>query len=274
MIRKAAVAGYFYPGHEDGLTRQIESFPLGEHERSEVFGVIAPHAGYAYSGQVAAMVYARSKIQGTALLLGPNHGSGRGLMAPKVSAQTRGDWEIPTRTFSIDTDLARILIQTSCKECEIADVPWAHEDEHSLEVQLPFLSHFSPVNRFVPVIISRIDDKQVFSLAECIYESIRKYAKPVTLVASTDMSHYVPGETATRLDRLAMERIEAMDPRGLLETVRAHGISMCGVQPAAVVLEVCRRLGATGAELVKYQTSGDVSGDYSSVVGYCGYMIV
>jgi len=110
-------------------------------------------------------------------------------------------------------------------------------------------------------------------LAGCLYKAIVKFGKPVTLAASTDMSHYIPQAQAEKLDMLAMERIEALDAEGLLKVVRDHRISMCGVQPVAVTLEVCKRLGASQAKLIRYTTSGEASGDYTSVVGYCGYTI-
>ncbi|MDH5637938.1 MAG: AmmeMemoRadiSam system protein B [Nitrospinota bacterium] len=270
MIRKAAVAGYFYPGSREGIDRQIRGFPLGEFSREDVVGLLAPHAGYKYSGRVAAMVYARAKVSGPVIYIGPNHGAGRGAAAPKIAMMAKGTWKYPGGMTQIDSRLATLLLESSC---QIADAGWAHEEEHSLEVQIPMLEHFSPDTQIVPIIISRIDDGEVMELAECIYQGIVKYGGPVTLAASTDMSHYVPQEMAEKLDRMAIERIEALDAEGLLKTVRANRISMCGAQPTAVVVEVCRKLGAKQAHLVEYTTSGEVSGDYSSVVGYSGFTI-
>ncbi|MDH5509532.1 MAG: AmmeMemoRadiSam system protein B [Nitrospinota bacterium] len=270
MIRNAAVAGYYYPGSGEGIERQIKDFPLGEFSREDVVGLLAPHAGYQYSGRVAAKVYARAKISGPVIYLGPNHGAGRGSMAPEISMMAKGMWKYPGGVTRIDSRLATLLLESTC---QIADAGWAHEEEHSLEVQLPMLEHFSPDTQIVPIIISRIGDDEVMDLAECLYKGIMKYGKPVTLAASTDMSHYVPQETAQKLDRMAIERIEALDAEGLMKTVRTNRISMCGALPTAVVLEVCRKLGATLAHLVEYTTSGEVSGNYSSVVGYSGFTI-
>ena len=271
MIRKPAVAGYFYPGSSEGIETQIRAFNLPSAAPVEVFGVIAPHAGYRYSGKVAAMVYSGSKPRGPVILIGPNHGSGKGLAAPAISMMTRGAWEFPNGEMEINAALAGEILKSSC---EIHDAGWAHEEEHSLEVHLPFMGKYWDSPEFVPIIISRLDDDQVLQLGECLYKSVVNYGKPVTLAASTDMSHYVPQDVAARLDKIAMERIEAMDAEGLLKVVHDRRISMCGVQPVAVALEVCKRMGAREARLVRYTTSGEASGDYSSVVGYCGYVIV
>lgn len=270
MIRKAAVAGYFYPGSGVGIARQIKEFALDSGPREEVVGLIAPHAGYKYSGQVAARVYSRARISGPVIFFGPNHGNGQGVAAPTICMMARGTWNFPGGAANIDSALATLLLGSSC---EIHDAGWAHEDEHSLEVHLPLLEHFSPGTQIVPIIMSRVDDDEVLELADCVYKGIVKYRKPVTLAASTDMSHYIPQEKANKLDRMAMDRIEALDAVGLLKTVRDNRISMCGAQPTAVVLEVCRKLGAESATLVGYSTSGDASGDYSSVVGYSGFTI-
>ncbi|MDH4183096.1 MAG: AmmeMemoRadiSam system protein B [Nitrospinota bacterium] len=270
MIRKAAVAGYFYPGTREGLAIQIRAFALGENEREEARGVIAPHAGYKYSGKVAAMVYSKIKPRGPVIMIGPNHGAGKENGAPRISVMAKGVWEFPGFEAEIDADLASNLLAASC---DLADSGWAHSEEHSLEVQIPLMHHYWGEFTFVPIIISRIGDDEVISLAECLYKGIIKYGRPVTMAASTDMSHYIPQPQAERLDGMAIERIQALDARGLLKVVRENRISMCGVQPTAVIIEVCRRLGAEAAKLVQYTTSGEVSGDYSSVVGYCGFTI-
>ncbi len=141
-------------------------------------------------------------------------------------------------------------------------------------MQVPFLQRFSGAISIVPIIMARLTDAKVMELAEGIYRGVKDWDRPVTLVASTDFSHYVPHKQAEALDRKAIEKIEALDGPGLMEVVRRNAISMCGVQPTAVVIEVCKRLGASKARLVKYQTSGDTSGDYSAVVGYGGLIIV
>jgi len=270
MIRQAAVAGKFYPRSKGAIEDIINGFAGAKPESGKVFGLVAPHAGYIYSGMVAAKVYASARVEGSLILIGPNHGMGRGYAAPPVSAMTKGKWDLPTGEMEIDERLALRLMEFAPM---IADAAWAHESEHSLEVQLPFIQHFMGGLRFVPIIISHIPDEEVMALAEGIEKGIRVHGAPVTLGASTDFSHYIPADTAKRLDRFAIERIEALDAPGLLETVREHRITMCGAQATAVVIEVCRKLGATRARLVEYRTSGDVTGDNSSVVGYGGFVI-
>ncbi|VAX20337.1 Candidate phosphomevalonate decarboxylase; COG1355, Predicted dioxygenase [hydrothermal vent metagenome] len=277
MIRKATVAGRFYPGSKESIISQIESFDFDDKEPVEAFGVVAPHAGYQYSGPVAAKVYARLKIRGSVILIGPNHGSGRGSDAPPVAIMSEGSWELPTGEVCIDGELAKILMEEAPV---ITEAGWAHEAEHSLEVQIPFLQRFAgdvsnaPPIMIDPIIMARLARDQVIELADGIFRAVEKYGKPVTFVASTDFSHYVPHKTAHELDHMAIKKIEALDGPGLLDVVSKNQISMCGVQPTAVVIEVCKRLGAKKAELVSYQTSGDITGDFSSVVGYGGLLIV
>lgn len=271
MIRRAAVAGRFYPDTKESVNSQIESFEYDDAAPIEAFGVVAPHAGYQYSGPVAAQVYARLKVRGTVILIGPNHGSGRGYDAPPVAIMSEGAWELPAGDVSIDQKLATILIEEAPA---ITEAGWAHEAEHSLEVQVPFLQRFAGDISIVPIIMARLAGDQVIELAGQICKAVEKYGEPVTFVASTDFSHYVPHKTAHELDHMAIKKIEALDGPGLLEVVSKNQISMCGVQPTAVVIEVCKRLGAKKAELVSYQTSGDITGDFSSVVGYGGLLIV
>jgi len=271
MIRRAAVAGRFYPDSKESIISQIESFDYDDKEPVEAFAVVAPHAGYQYSGPVAAKVYARLKIRDSVILIGPNHGSGRGYDAPPVAIMSEGSWELPTGEVLVDGELARILMEETPI---ITEAGWAHEAEHSLEVQIPFLQRLAGDLRIAPIIMARLARDQVMELADGIFRAVEKYGEPVTFVASTDFSHYVPHKTAQTLDHMAIKKIEALDGPGLLDVVSKNQISMCGVQPTAVVIEVCKRLGAKKAELVSYQTSGDITGDFSSVVGYGGLLIV
>jgi hypothetical protein len=271
MIRKAAVAGRFYPDSKESINAQIESFEYDDAEPVGAFGVVAPHAGYQYSGPVAAKVYARLKVSGSVILIGPNHGSGGGYDAPPVAIMSEGSWELPTGEISIDEKLAKIIVEEAPG---VTEAGFAHEAEHSLEVQVPFLQRFAGEISIAPIIMGRLPQDQVLTLADGIYNAVIKYGEPVTFVASTDFSHYVPQKTANELDHMAIKKIEALDGPGLLDIVSKNQISMCGVQPTAVVIEVCKRLGAKKAELISYQTSGDITGDFSSVVGYGGLLIL
>ncbi len=149
----------------------------------------------------------------------------------------------------------------------------AHEREHSLEVQIPFLQHLVGEFRFVPVCVMTHDREELLTLGEAIADTVRHCSDPVLLVISSDMTHYEPAETAREKDMRAVARIEAMDPEGLHETVLAEKITMCGVAPAVAGLTAARRLGATRGRLVAYASSGDVTGDMDEVVGYAGMVL-
>jgi hypothetical protein len=270
MNRQAAVAGMFYPATRDEIEEQIKSFGIESFERSPVMGAVAPHAGYQYSGPVAASVYARMEPSATVLLIGPNHGRGSGASAPAVSICAEGAWDTPMGPCQIDNALAEDILNGSSL---IESAEWAHEDEHSLEVQIPFLQLARPDLKIVPIIIGRLSDTHLPQLASDIQRVLNSTDYEVTVVASTDFSHYVTQETAKYLDTIAIEKILEMDSLGLVDVVRKNNISMCGVQPTSVVLDICKAQGATSAELVKYRTSGDITGDHSSVVGYGGLLI-
>jgi hypothetical protein len=150
----------------------------------------------------------------------------------------------------------------------------AHAHEHSLEVELPFLQFRNPAVRIVPIAFMLRAPSDIEAVGQAIGEVVAAWPEPVLLVASSDMTHYEPHERAKKKDASAIERVLALDARGLLDTTKRFGISMCGVIPTAVLLTAARRLGATRGELVAYATSGEVSGDLERVVGYAGLMIV
>jgi hypothetical protein len=237
----------------------------------EAIGVIVPHAGYRYSGGVAAKVFASIIPASTVIILGPNHrGASASVFPPKAAIVTSGAWQLPAGNVIIDEQLTKLLCDGSDI---IADDYIAHEEEHSVEVQIPFIQHYHGKISIAPMALAHLDTDEVFTLADDIYRAIQKFGQKVTLVASTDFSHYVDQETAEREDKKAIDMIEAMNGRGLIDVVRKERISMCGYNPVAVVIEVCKKLGATKAELIDYDTSGKVTGDYSSVVGYGGFVI-
>jgi AmmeMemoRadiSam system protein B len=155
----------------------------------------------------------------------------------------------------------------------IVDDPGAHAMEHSIEVQVPFLQCLRPEVTIVPIGLSHITYDACQEIGQAVVQGIQDYGKEVLLVASTDMTHYESQEAAKAKDKLAIDRILDLDPKGLYETVSKHGISMCGVIPTTIVLEACKVFGAKRAELVQYATSGDVTGDYAQVVGYAGFIV-
>jgi len=266
MKRKPAVAGQFYYGTSSRLIEQVDQYIDKAAAREDAIGIVAPHAGFVYSGPVAGAVYSSIKFPKTFLMLGPNH---TGLGA-RISLMEDSEWEIPICTFEVDRKLAgRIALNVPKVERDSQ----AHVFEHSLEVQLPFIAYFSRDIKIVPIALLSVSLDDCLELAEGIAKAVKSVDYPVTIVASSDMSHYQPDEVARQKDKKAIERILAIDPEGLYETVRKERISMCGYLPVTVMLAAAKLLGAGSARLVKYSTSGDVSGDYDSVVGYAGIVV-
>ena len=266
MRRKAAVAGQFYHDSSARLSHQVQQYVTHNLPREHAIGILSPHAGLIYSGAVAGEVYSRISFPETFLLIGPNH---TGLGA-KVALMSGGEWEIPTGLFSIDERLSqKILLNTPL----VSGDSQAHLFEHSLEVQLPFIAAFSKSSKIVPLTVMSATLNECMSMGEGIAKAIRSSDYPVVIVASSDMSHYVTDSVARKKDKMAIDRMLSLDPEGLFETVRKEQISMCGYLPATIMLFAAKLLGARGAKLIKYATSGDVSGDYDAVVGYAGIIV-
>lgn len=269
LLRPPAVAGRFYPGDPDDLRAEAQSYLSQEESKALVraIGCIAPHAGYMYSGHVAGAVFAHIEIPQLCVVLCPNHtGQGRAL-----AIMSEGSWETPLGDVPIDGRLAGSLKQLFPA---LEEDSAAHRAEHAAEVELPFLQLRQPELRFVPIAIGtgRIEPLEQMGLA--LAEAIKTQGEPVLIVASSDMNHY-ESDALTRIkDHRAIERILTLDPRGLHDVVTQQAISMCGFGPAVAMLTAARSLGAKSAELVKYATSGDVSGDRDMVVGYAGVVVV
>jgi len=267
MKRMPVVAGQFYPGTAGGLSRALEDLTRDIKEKLPAIAVIAPHAGYIYSGAVAGEVFSSVAIPARSVIFCPNH---TGLGA-EAAILPRGTWRMPWGDAPVDEDLAARLMEASSL---LVDDAAAHAREHSLEVLLPFLHRFRPGFRFVPVALGRLSLPECRKLGEAVADAIVDDPDRPLLVASSDMSHYVPDGVARKKDRLAIDRILALDPEGLHRTVASERISMCGVIPAVVALFAARRLGATRGHLVKYATSGEISRDFDQVVGYAGLAIL
>lgn len=268
MLRKPAVAGYFYQGTADGLRRQVGGLLSPGAERVRALGIVSPHAGLVYSGPVAGAVYSRVELPGTFVLIGPNH---TGLGAA-VSLMATGSWETPLGRVAIDEELAAAVLARSPR---IQDDSLAHLREHSLEVQLPFIQYFKPDFRIVPVQMLDVRLETCKEVGQAVAGAIAERGKDGALVvASSDMTHYESAREAGEKDEKAIREMLRLDPDGLYRTVRDNGISMCGFGPAVAMLTACRELGATRAELVKYANSGEASGDYEKVVGYAGIVIM
>lgn len=267
MIRAPAVAGQFYPGTLRDLDKEVGRLTRDVAERIPARGVVVPHAGYVYSGGVAGEVFSSVELPDRHVIFCPNH-TGLGADAAVMS---RGAWRMPWGDVPIDESLADRL-RAACPL--LSEDRSAHAREHSLEVQLPFLRRFRDPFRFVPIALGRLSLPDCRTLGEAVASVIRDDPSPPLLIASSDMTHYESDATARKKDQKAISRILALDPEGLYKTVRSERITMCGVIPATVVLFAAVSLGATEARLVKYSTSGDVSGDHGQVVGYAGLAIL
>jgi AmmeMemoRadiSam system protein B len=266
MAREAVVAGQFYPRNPEDLRSVIESYICKNESPSEARAVLVPHAGYIYSGSVAGEVFSSIKLPSRIILLGPNH-SGKG--ADLALAPT-APWNMPLGAVAIDSDINQRLLA----ECpELREDSLAHRNEHSIEVQLPFLQILRPEFRFSAICIRTIQYAVLESLGHALARVILASKESALLVSSSDMTHYTTAENASKLDQQAINRILALDPRGLYETVLEKNISMCGFAPTVAVLVACRDLGSSRGRLVCYTNSGEASGDYSHVVAYAGITI-
>lgn len=267
-IRKAAVAGQFYPANPKELKSEVESFIENQARPKDAIACVMPHAGYMYSGRVAGKTISNVKVREKAVILGPNH-TGYG---EPFAIMTEGVFQMPFGDIEIDAGLSRKILNNSryLKEDCVS-----HIYEHSLEVELPFLQHFRNQIKIVPITVSAGDLKSYKDLGTEISDTIKalKLEKSVLLVASSDMTHYESKDSAEKKDKLAIEAILELDENKLAEIVSKFDISMCGLGPVTVALSAAKALGAKNAQLIDYQTSGDVTGDYTSVVGYAGIII-
>lgn len=268
MIREPAVAGRFYPGSPDTLTHDIQTYTAAASEpKLKALGCVVPHAGYLYSGHVAGAVYAHLDLPRRYVILCPNHtGAGHPL-----AIMNEGAWRTPLGDAQIDRALADRLLSTFSL---ISVDAIAHRAEHALEVQIPFLQQLVGDFVFVPLTIGTGRFEVLSALGESIAKVLAPEGEPVMIIASSDMNHYESDADTRVKDSLAIERMLALDPKGLFDVVHRENISMCGYGPAVAMLTATRRLGATQAELIKYATSGDISGDRDMVVGYAGIAVL
>ena len=268
MIRRPAVAGQFYSADPEALRRDLVELTQGRLPPSEprVIAVLVPHAGYIYSGRVAAATYTSVCLPKRMVILCPNHtGAGE-----PIALDDEGEWQTPLGRVPIDTSLARAVLER-CRQARVDGV--AHSREHSLEVQLPFLQHLVGEFRFVPICIGTLRLPVLLDLGRAIGEAIAAAGEEVLLIISSDMSHYVSADVADRQDHKAIDRMIAIDPEGLHRVVLGEDISMCGIAPAVAGLEAARRLGAGEGRLIAYGHSGETTGDVRSIVAYAGLAI-
>jgi hypothetical protein len=261
MLRQPVVAGAFYPKDRGRLTAMVDGYLVGEKMIPGAVAAVCPHAGYEYSGAAAGALYAVVEVPSTVVVLGPNH---RGVGAAYGIFES-GSWRTPLGDVAIDEELARAVKK---RAAFVKSDATSHAYEHSIEVQVPFLQRRRGDVKIVPICIGEHDYGRLVELGSAIGAAVKELGRQALIVASSDMTHYESAESAGRKDRMAIERMLAMDEEGLWRTVERHGITMCGVAPAVAAMAAARALGASEGRLVKYMTSGDVTGDNSEVVGY------
>ncbi len=267
-IRQPVVAGQFYPASAQDIKEQIDSFIDTQEPKVDAIACMLPHAGYIYSGKVAAQTLSKINIKDKVILFGPNH-TGNGA---NFSLMAEGTWQTPLGDVKIDSRLAKKILESS-KYLE--DDFLAHSGEHSLEVELPILQYFKQDFEIVPIAFMSDDLAALKKIGEEIAAVVKEMGlkDKVLLLASSDMTHYESQEDAVTKDKKAISAILELSADKLMAEVRRFNISMCGASPVAAMLSAAKSLGAKSAKLINYQTSGDVTGDKSSVVGYVGIVI-
>ncbi|MFH1339564.1 MAG: AmmeMemoRadiSam system protein B [Candidatus Omnitrophota bacterium] len=268
LIRKPAVSGQFYPGSAQKLEADIEKLIDTKAQRAEAIGCVLPHAGYMYSGGVAGKTVSCVIPKDNVVLLGPNH-TGFGAA---FSVMAQGYWQTPLGKIEVNSELARAILN---KSGYLSEDALAHAYEHSIEVELPFLQYFNSAFRIVPIVVTEGEISVYKEIGRSIAAAIKELnlEKSTLIVASSDMTHYEPQYSAERKDKEAIQAILELDEDKLIEKVKKLNISMCGYVPATIMLAAAKLLGAKSAQLVSYRTSGDVTGDYTAVVGYAGIVV-
>ncbi|MCS7108315.1 MAG: AmmeMemoRadiSam system protein B [Sulfolobales archaeon] len=279
LKRTPVVAGSFYESSQAKLIDRIKwcfihelgprNLPEVGARRRESHGYVVPHAGYMYSGPVAAHTYFRVAVEGKPeafVLLGPNHTG----IGTAVSIYDRGLWSTPLGDVEVDSDLAQEILRNS----NYVDVNYdAHKYEHSIEVQLPFLQFIFKNFKIVPIVIAYQVPEIAKDLARSIANASNKLGRDVVVLASSDMSHYEPQTTAYEKDREVLEHIVKLSPEDVFDVVNERNVSMCGVGPVMALLYYARSMGGSRGEVLKYATSGDITGDLDAVVGYASVRI-
>jgi len=273
-VRRPTQAGAFYEGDAEALKTQIENCFLQElgprkHPKvnkagpRKIIGLVCPHAGYMFSGAVAAKAYYELAQDGkpdTAVILGPNH-TGYG---SALALMNEGVWRTPLGDVEIDSATANQIVHET-RLVDVDDV--AHRFEHSIEVQLPFLQYlYGSEFKFVPVCFQMQDLDSAVEVGKALVEVLAN--KNAVVIASSDMTHYEPQGNAAAKDLAALKAVEEMDEKRFYSIIETQNVTACGYGPIAAVITAAKGLGAKEAKLLCYKSSGDVTGDYSSVVGY------
>ncbi|BDC35412.1 MAG: MEMO1 family protein [Candidatus Methanoliparum thermophilum] len=275
-MRAPAVADQFYPANKDELADMISTFLSNVDSKiidakldgvDKLYGGVAPHAGYIYSGQTAAYTYSAlerlNKDTDTFILFGPNH---TGLGSPVSVSSDK--WRTPFGVVEPDLDIIKKIPPLIIDRSEVA-----HIYEHSIEVQLPFLQYIFGNFKIVPIILGMQDQETVLEVADSILNAISGLNKNITFIASSDFSHYVPEQVAYQKDKKLIDKIENLDVPGLYKVLYEENVSACGYGCISTVMDISKRFGAKVGRFLKYSTSGDVSGDRLQVVGYASIVI-
>ncbi len=271
-MRNPQVAGTFYPSDPETLRTQIREFfsKTPKQERKASFA-IAPHAGYTFSGQTAAFTYSALEKADTYIIVGPNH---HGMGMP-VSVSMQDIWATPLGPVELDRELAAQI----CRQSRAEPGEDAHELEHSIEVQLPFLQERFTKFKIVPISILPFGNtEEMLSLyseiGHAIAKAVKESGKKVAVIASSDFSHFIPKEKAEQLDKIAIKKIESLSAKEFLETTVTQDMSICGFAPITIAMLAAKELGATKGKLLHYTTSAETTGDTSQVVAYASMILV
>jgi AmmeMemoRadiSam system protein B/AmmeMemoRadiSam system protein A len=264
-IREPVVAGAFYPDRPDVLSGDVKRYlenAKKEKIEGEIIALVSPHAGYMYSGQVAAYAYKliEGKTFNTVIVVAPSHRA----LFKGASLYSRGGYRTPLGLVPIDVELSKKMME---KRKEIQFLPEAHSQEHSVEVQIPFLQTTLKTFKLIPIVMEPYWSWETCQyLASAIVETVR--GKNVLLIASSDLSHFHSYEKAVALDKIVLNHIERFDPEGLNRDLKSDRCEACGGGPVISIMLAAKALGANKGKVLKYLNSGDVTGDRSRVVGY------
>lgn len=266
--RQPAVAGQFYTNDPEALHTEVQGYLDQAQSKNTAHTILAmaPHAGYYYSGVIAGVTLGQANLGETVLLLGPNHTG----LGKHFAVWPDGRWLYPGGALKVDAELAALLCE---KEPLLTPDTLAHQREHSLEVMVPFLAALNPQTRIVPICISHPSLDTLLGVGKAIGRVLRGFPRSVSILVSSDMSHFVHHELAKEQDTQALEPALHLDAVRFYETVRGNNISMCGVLPMTVGIAAAVELGASESEITGYATSGQINGEMRRVVGYAGMLV-
>jgi AmmeMemoRadiSam system protein B len=275
-IRRSPFAGTWYPSHPDELARLVDGFLDGADGNAngrghghavsgKLYGLVSPHAGLVYSGPVAAAGYRRLRAEASdvdsVILIGPSHQA----FFEALAVYPEGAFETPLGLVRVDTELARAVLEGGP---QFRALPEVHAQEHSLEMQLPFLQRVKPDIRIVPIMMGKQSEEMIGAACDALVRAVSTFPGRVVLIASSDLSHYETRERARQLDGEVLRCLKEFDASALSEELARDHRHACGGGPIVAVMRASGLLGAEHSQVLRYGDSGDVSGDVTAVVGY------